>query len=142
MMKFLRTVAILAAVFGLGYYTGQKPDDVKQKLRDFSGVVLENTLGVDHQARLQRQILRAQEGVIEGKALLLDHRTAEASEEFERALQHLDQAVALDPDSPMGRKVETVKRKVREVQKNLEEGRSLPPHLLEDLRQELQAVLP
>ena len=142
MMKFIRTVGILAVVFGLGYYTGQKPDEVKQKLREFSGVVLENTLGVDQQARLQRQILHAQEGVIEGKALLLDHRLAEASEEFERALHHLDQAAALNPDSPMGRKVETVKRKVREVQQSLAEGRSLPPHLLEEVRQELQAVLP
>ena len=142
MMKFIRTVGILAVVFGLGYYTGQKPDEVKQKLREFSGVVLENTLGVDQQARLQRQILHAQEGVIEGKALLLDHRLAEASEEFERALHHLDQAAALNPDSSMGRKVEAVKRKVREVQQSLAEGRSLPPHLLEEVRQELQAVLP
>ena len=38
--------------------------------------------------------------------------------------------------------VEIVKHKVREAQASLAQGRDLPPHLLEDLRQELKAVLP
>jgi hypothetical protein len=35
-----------------------------------------------------------------------------------------------------------VKEKIREAQVSLAQGRSLPPHLLDDLRQELQNVLP
>ncbi|MGE0472877.1 MAG: hypothetical protein AB7P17_04525 [Nitrospirales bacterium] len=141
-MKFIRNLIIVVVIFGLGYYTGQKPDEVKQKLREFSGVVLENTIGVDQQSRLRRQILHANEGIIEGKAFLLDHRTVEASKEFERVLRHLDQASSIDPNSSLGLKIDMVKAKVREAQQRLADGRSLPPHALEDLRQELQSLLP
>ena len=140
-MKIIRFVIVVGLIFWLGYYTGQKPEEVKQTLREWSGVVLEKTIGVDQQARLERQILHANEGLIEGKAFLLDHRFVEASEEFERTLHHLDQATALDPKSPVGQKVQVVKEKVRAAKQSLAEGRTLPPHVLEDLRQELQSIL-
>jgi len=141
-MKFIRIVILLGVVFGLGYYTGQKPEAVKQKIREFSGVVLENTIGVDQQSKLQRQILRAQEGILEGKAYLLDHRFVEASEEFDRALHHLELASTLDSQSPLNQKIEIVKTKVRSAKQHLAEGRTLSPTVLEDLRQDLQNILP
>ncbi len=142
MMKILRWCLLLGVVFGAGYYTGQQPDVVKQTLRDLSGEVLENTIGFDQTVKLQRQMLGAKEGLVEGRAYLLDHDFEGASGEFERALQHLDEAVALDPKGPMATKIEIVKAKFREAQASLAQGRSLPPHLLEDLRQELHEVLP
>ncbi len=142
MMKILRWCLLLGVVFGAGYYRGQQPDVVKQTLRNLSGEVLENTIGFDQTVKLQRQMLGAKEGLVEGRAYLLDHDFEGASVEFERALQHLDEAVALDPNSPMAKKIEIVKAKFREAQASLAQGRSLPPHLLEDLRQELHEVLP
>jgi len=141
-MKIIRWCILLSVVFGAGYYTGQQPDVVKQTLRDLSGEVLENTIGLDQTAKLQRQMLEAKEGLVEGRAYLLDHDFERASGEFERALRHLDEAVALDPQGPLAEKIQTVKEKVREAQLSLAQGRNLPPHLLEDLRQELQDVLP
>ena len=141
-MKILRMLILLGIVFGLGYYTGQKPDVVKQRLRDLSGQVLENTIGYDHNTSLQRQMLAAKEGFLEGRAYLLDNHFEEASGEFDRALRHLDQAVELDPQGPLAQKIQTVKQKVREAQKSLAQGRSLPPHVLDELREELQAVMP
>jgi hypothetical protein len=141
-MKVLRILLLLGIVFGLGYYTGQKPDEVKQRLRDLSGQVLENTIGFDQKTNLQRQLLAAKDGFLEGRAYLLDHHFKEASEEFERALHHLDQAVELDPQGPMAQKIKIVKQKVREAQQSLAQGHSLPPHMLDDLRQELQSVMP
>ncbi len=142
MVKIIRWCLIFGVVFGAGYYTGQQPHVVKQKLRDLSGEVLENTIGFDQTVKLQRQMLEAKEGLVEGRAFLLNHDYEGASGEFERALRHLDEAVALDPHGPMAQKIERVKGKFREAQKSLAQGRSLPPHLLEDLRQELQDVLP
>lgn len=141
-MKVLRILILLGIVFGLGYYTGQKPDEVKQRLRDLSGQVLEKTIGFDQKTNLQRQMLAAKDGFLEGRAYLLDHQFKEASGEFERALHHLDQAVELDPQGPMAQKIQIVKRKIREAQQSLAQGHSLPPHLLDDLRQELQSVMP
>jgi hypothetical protein len=141
-MKMIRWIILLSVVFGAGYYTGQQPDVVKQTLRDLSGEVLENTIGLDHTVKLQRQMLEAKEGFIEGRAYLLDHNFQGASGEFERALHHLDEAVALDPQGPLAKKIEMVKLKVREAQASLAQGRDLPPQLLEDLRQELKAVMP
>ncbi len=142
MLKLIRWSIVFSLVFGAGYYTGQQPDVVKQALRNLSGEVLDKTIGLDQTVKLQRQMLGAKEGLVEGRAYLLDHDFAGASEEFERTLQHLNEAVALDPHGPLAQKIEGVKRKVREAQTNLAQGRNLPPHFLEDLRQELQAVLP
>ena len=141
-MKILRMLILFGIVFGLGYYTGQKPDVVKQRLRDLSGQVLESTIGYDQNTSLQRQMLAAKEGFLEGRAYLLENHFEEAAEEFERALRHLDQAVELDPQSPLAQKIQTVKQKVREAQHTLAQGRSLPPHVLEELRQELQSAMP
>ena len=141
-MKMIRWFLLLSVVFGAGYYTGKQPDVVKQTLRDLSGEVLENTIGLDQTVKLERQMLGAKEGLIEGRAYLLDHDFEGASGEFERALRHLDEAVALDPQGPLAQKIEIVKEKIREAQSSLAEGRNLSPHVLEDLRQELQAVLP
>lgn len=141
-MKILRTLILFGIVFGLGYYTGQKPDVVKQRLRDLSGQVLENTIGYDQSTSLQRQMLAAKEGILEGRAYLLENHFEEASGEFERALRHLDQAAELDPHGPLVQKIQTVKQKVREAQHNLAQGRNLPPHVLDDLRQELQSAMP
>jgi len=141
-MKILRTLIVFGIVFGLGYYTGQKPDVVKQRLRDLSGQVLENTIGYDQKTNLQRQMLAAKEGFLEGRAYLLENHFEEASGEFERALHHLDQAVELDPQGPMAQKIQTVKQKVREAQQSLDQGRRLPPHVLDELRQELQTAMP
>jgi tetratricopeptide (TPR) repeat protein len=141
-MKILRLLLLFGIVFGLGYYTGQKPDVVKQRLRDLSGQVLESAIGYDKRTSLQRQMLAAKEGIVEGRAYLLDNHFEEAAGEFERALQHLDQALELDPQSPMVQKIQTVKQKVREAQHDLAQGRPLPSHVLDDLRLELQSVMP
>lgn len=141
-MKIIRWFILLCVVFGAGWYTGQQPDVVKQTLRNLSGEVLESTIGLDQTVKLQRQMLEAKEGFVEGRAYLLDHNFEGASGEFERALYHLDEAVALDPEGPLATKIETLKEKVREAQASLAQGRNLPPRVLEDLRQELQAVLP
>jgi hypothetical protein len=141
-MKIIRWCLLLGIVFGAGYYTGQQPDVVKQTLRDLSGEVLKSTIGLDQTVKLQQKMLQAKEGFIEGRAYLLDYHFEEASKEFERALHHLDEAVALDPQGPLAQKIESVKQKVREAQARLAQGQNLPPHLLEELRQELQAVLP
>ena len=101
-MKFFLRLILLAIVFGAGYYTGQQPDVVKQTLRNLSGEVLESTIGLDQTAKLQRKMLEAKAGFVEGGYYLLDHDFEGASGEFERALHHLDEAVALDPESNRG----------------------------------------
>ena len=141
-MKILRILILLGIVFGLGYYTGKEPDVVKQRLRDLSGQVVENTIGYDQTTSLQRQILAAKESFLEGRAYLLENHFKEANAEFERALRHLDQAVEIDPQGPLAQKIQTVKQKFREAQERLSQGRSLPPHVLDDLRQDLQSVMP
>ncbi len=141
-MKIIRWFILLGLVFGAGYYTGKQPEVVKQTLRDLSGNVLESTIGLDQGIKLQRQMLKAKAGFIEGREYLLENHFEEASGEFERGLHHLKEAATLDPQGPIAQKIETVKEKVREIQASLAQGQSLPPHLLEELRQELHAVLP
>jgi len=141
-MKIVRWFIVLGLVFGAGYYTGQQPDVVKKTLRDLSGEVLDKTIGRDQTVKLQRKMLEAKEGFIEGRAYLLDHDFEGASGEFKRVLHHLDEAVALDPEGPLAQNIEVVKKKFREAQASLAKGQDIPPHLLKEIRQELKTVLP
>ncbi len=141
-MKIIRWILLFGVVFGLGYFTGQQPEVVKQAFQDLSGEVLENTIGLDQGTQLKGQLLKAKEGFLEGKSYLLENRATEASWELERAVGHLDQAMKIDPEGPMAQKIDSVKLKMRELQQYLAEGQPLPPHILENLREMWKSVLP
>jgi len=140
-MKIIRWMLLFGVVFGLGYFTGQQPEVVKQALQDLSGEVLENTIGLDQGIQLKKQLLEAKAGFLEGKAYLLENRFDEASWEFEQALSHLDQAVQIDPEGPTAQKIDGVKQKVQELQQRVADGQPLPPHLLENLREMWKSIL-
>ena len=56
--------------------------------------------------------------------------------------EHEITAVELDPEGPMAQKIKIVKQKIREAQQSLAQDHSLPPHVLDELRQEFQSVMP
>ena len=128
-------------VFGLGYYTGQRPDEVKQKLRDLSGEVLEQTIGLDQGLSLRKEFLKAKERLLEGKSQLLDHEYEGAATELSRAVHHLAQAKAVGSDTKLGKQIEELMNDVEQAQKQLAEGRGISRQALDEVQARLNDLL-
>ena len=131
---------IFGIAFGLGYYVGQRPGEVKQKLREFSGDVLEKTIGLEESLTLQRAFLEAKGRMIQGKAHLLEHDYQGAARDLEQALHHLQRAIELDPGAK--ERLSALMTKIREAQQRLAQGSGVSRQTLDEAQREVDAFLP
>ena len=141
-MKLLLYLLLIGMIFGLGYYVGQRPDEVKQQLRKLSGEVLENTIGLEESFALRREFLGAKERLIQGKAQLLDHNYEKAAEELGGTLNHLESTIEVNRDGQLNRQVDELMVKVREAQQELAEGKGVSRQALDEMQKKLDGLLP
>ena len=139
-MKFLKYLLLFALIFGLGYYVGQRPAEVKQKLREISGEVLEKTIGLEDSLSLQRAFLEAKGRMIQGKAHLLDHDYQGASQDLQQALNYLEKAIEVDPG--ISERLGKLMEKVREAQQKLAQGVGVSRQTLDEAQREVDGFLP
>jgi len=131
-----------AVVFSLGYYTGQRPDEIKQKIRELSGDVIEQTIGLDQKLSLRREFLQAKARLIEGKSKLLDHQYKDAAKELELAFEHLGNAKAAEGDGHIGKRVEELMYEILEAQQRLAKGEGVSRETLDLVQAKLDELLP
>ena len=142
-MKILLLLFTLVVVFGMGYYTGQRPDEVKQKLRDLSGEVLEKTIGLEKGLSLRKEFLQVKERLIEGKAKLLDHEYEGAAEELQLALDHLKGIASFESsDGEKGKQVKELMGEVQSAQERLAKGEGISREVLDGAQAKLNELLP
>lgn len=141
-LKVLLVLLLFAMVFGLGYYVGQRPDEVKQALREFSGDVLENTIGLKESLTLRREFLGAKEGLVQGKVYLLDHEYEKAAQELGKTLAHLENTIGVDPDGQLDQRVDELIAEVRETQQQLAGGKGVSRRALDEMQKKLDGLLP
>ena len=141
-MKFLIFLLLFVLVFGLGYYVGQRPDEVKQKLRELSGDVLEQTIGLEESLQLRREFLGAKERLVQGKAHLLDHEYEKAAQELGKTLDHLESTAKVDPDGQIDQRVDELMVQLREAKEQLAEGKGVSRQALDAMQQKLNGLLP
>ncbi|GJL56382.1 MAG: hypothetical protein NPIRA02_35140 [Nitrospirales bacterium] len=141
-MKILLFLVAFAVVFSLGYYTGQRPDEIKQKIRELSGDVIEQTIGLDQKLSLRREFLQAKARLIEGKSKLLDHQYTSAAEELGHAFEHLGKAKAAEGDGQVGKRVEELMYEILEAQQRLTKGEGISRDTLDLAQAKLDALLP
>ncbi|WP_454064067.1 hypothetical protein [Candidatus Nitrospira salsa] len=141
-MKMLLFLVVLAAVFSLGYYTGQRPDEIKQKIRDLSGDVIEQTIGLDQKLSLRREFLQAKARLIEGKSKLLDHQYKDAAKELGLAFEHLGNAKAAEGNGHVGKRVEELMYEILEAQQRLVQGEGVSRETLDLVQAKLDELLP
>lgn len=141
-MKKLMFLLILGMAFALGYWWGKYPEEVKLKFREYSGEVVERTIGLEESLVLRREYLGAKERLVEGKAYFLDREYKKAAYELEETLDHLQGMAEADSDALSEGAVEEVMVQVRGVQRQLEEGRGVSRQTWDSMQRNLDDLLP
>ena len=141
-MKILIVLLLFGIVFWLGYYAGQRPDEVKQQLRDLSGRMIEKTIGLNQGLALRQEFLRTKEKILAGKSYLLDNNYQGAAQSLKEALEPLGRAIEMDTEKGVSERVSELMQEVRETHRRLVEGDATPPETLDPLQEKVDDLLP
>lgn len=145
MLRFLGTLLLLAAVFGLGYYAGQRPvSELKQtvielsrKASSISRSAVETTLGLERTLRRRQSLIDAKAKVVQAKAEILDHNLGNAAKELAEAEEYLDKAGRSREEGDRPLDLGPIIDKVRSIRADLAAGRSVSRNRLDELQKEL-----
>ena len=141
MMKFLRIVLILGA-FLAGLYVGrQPPEEVKKQIHELSKGVVEQTVGlVEEDLLVQKKVVQATSGFLNGRAKMLAGKQEEAIAELEKTLDHLEQAVRMK-GSETSDALREAMAKVADLQRALADGQAVSQEKLEAAQEQLNSLL-
>ena len=142
MLRFLGFVVLLASVFALGYYTGQRPiGELRKTIQELSRNVLHTTLGMERNLKVRQGLIDAKAGIIQAKAELLDRNFGNAAKELGQAITHLEKAGTAEPEAGTASRLRPLVAKAREAQQELSLGKTLPRAKLDELEKELSGLL-
>jgi len=133
---------IIGGAFASGYWVGQNPNEAKHLFREYSGEVVEKTIGLQESMVLRREYLGAKERLIEAKAYFLDREYKKAAYELDETLEYLQGMADANSDVISEDAVEEVMIQVRGVQRQLEEGRGVSRQTWDSMRRNLDDLLP
>lgn len=141
MLKLLGLVVLLASVFSLGLYVGQRPGEFKKTVQNLSRNVMDATLGVERNLKFHQGLANAKARVAQVKAELLDRNYGNATKELSEVILDLEKASAAEQDSGRASKVRTLAAKAREAQQELSLGKGPPRAKLDEIDKELTGLL-
>jgi len=141
-MKTLLLLLSFGLVFGLGYYVGQRPAEVKQQLRNISGEVLEKTIGLNKGLTLKREILEAKEQLLDGQISLLDRDYPTSAQNMEQAIEHLKKAETVEREGELAKQVGRIIERLRQSQRRLAQGKEVSRRVFQEAKQQLDALIP
>jgi len=133
---------IIGGAFASGYWVGQNPNEAKHLFREYSGEVVEKTIGLQESMVLRREYLGAKERLIEAKAYFLDREYKKAAYELDETLEYLQGMADANSDVISEDAVEEVMIQVRGVQRQLEEGRGVSRQTWDSVRRNLDDLRP
>ena len=141
MMKFLRIVLILGA-FLAGLYVGrQPPEEVKNQIRELSQGVVEQTVGlVEEDLLVQKKVVQATSGFLNGRAKILAGKHEEAIADLGKTLEHLEQAVRMK-GSETSDALREAMAKVADLQRAMADGQAVSQEKLEAAQEQLNSLL-
>jgi len=148
MFRFLGTILILAAVFGLGYYAGQRPVaelkqtvvDLSRKVASVSRSAVDTTLGLERTLRWRQAMIDAKAKVVQAKADILDHNLGNASKEMGEAEEYLDKASRGAEDKDLPPHLKSAIEKTRSIRADLAAGKQVARSRLDELQRELDEL--
>lgn len=141
-MRRMTLLMVIGVSFGLGYYVGQHPTEVKQKVQDISGELIEKTIGVGSNPQLlvQREFLEAKASLLEGKLHLLNQDYQRAAQQLEDALHHLTNALKIETEGVQSRRIHDVRDAVKDLQDRMARGEVLSPEQLDEVQRQIEAI--
>jgi hypothetical protein len=148
MLRFLGMVLLLSVVFGLGYYTGQRPVgelkqtavDLSRKLASMSRSAMETSLGLERRLRWQQALLDAKSKVVQAKAEVLDHNFGNAAKELGKALDYLDKAAGANEEKDQRSSLQPMREKLQSMKADLAAGKSVARSRIDEIQKELDAL--
>jgi len=152
MLKILGITVLLGGVFLLGYYTGQRPAEVRKAVREISSEVMDTTKDlsrnvIDTTQGLERT-LRYRQGVVDAKERLLEARSdlneknfGDAAKELAEAVTHLEQAGLTGEEGGKAAKAKALAAKIKDVEGDLSKGKTVSREKMSEIQKELDALL-
>lgn len=142
MLRFLGFVVLLASVFALGYYSGQRPiSELRKTLQELTKNVLDATLGMERNVKVRQGLIDAKASITQAKAELLDRNFGNAAKELGQAITHLEQVGTAELGDGEASRLRPLVAKAREAQQKLSLGKALPRAKLDELEKELSGLL-
>lgn len=152
MLKLFGAIVLLGGAFLLGYYTGQRPAEVKQAVKELSSEVMDTTKDlsrnvIDTSQTLERA-LRYRQGVVDAKERLLEARTdlseknfGDAAKELAEAVSHLEEAGLAGGESGKSAKAKALAAKIKAVEGDLSRGKTVSRERISELQKEMESLL-
>ena len=152
MLKLLGVTILLGGVFLLGYYTGQRPAEVKKAVKELSSDVVDTTKDlsrevIDTSQTLER-VLRYRQGVVDAKEQLLEARTdlddknyGDAAKELAKAVAHLEEAGLAGEESGKSAKAKALAARIKAVEGELSQGKTVSREKMSEIQREMDSLL-
>ena len=151
-MKILGTTVLLGGVFLLGYYTGQRPAEVRKAVKelssemvdttkDLSRNVIDTTHGLERALRYRQGVVDAKERLLEARSDLNDKNFGDAAKELAEAVTHLEQAGLTGEEGGKAAKAKTLAAKIKNVEGDLSKGKTVSREKMGEIQKELDSLL-
>lgn len=152
MLKLLGVTVLLGGVFLLGYYTGQRPAEVKKAVKELSSEVVDTTKDlsrdvIDTTQTLERA-LKYRQGVVDAKARLLEARTdlndknfGDAAKELAEAVTQLEQAGLTGEEGGRSARARALAAKIKEVEGEISKGKTVSREKMSGIQKEMDSLL-
>jgi len=151
-LKILGTTVLLGGVFLLGYYTGQRPAEVRKAVKelssemvdttkDLSRNVIDTTHGLERALRYRQGVVDAKERLLEARSDLNDKNFGDAAKELAEAVTHLEQAGLTGEEGGKAAKAKTLAAKIKNVEGDLSKGKTVSREKMGEIQKELDSLL-
>ena len=149
MLRFLGMLVLLAAVFGLGYYAGQRPigelkrtiATLSRNVANLSKTAVDSTLNLERNIRWHQGLVDAKAKVIQAKSELLDRNFGNAAKELGEAEEYLEKAARAGEDEGRGSKLNPLIENVRAAKADLAAGRAPARGKLDEIQRAIDTLL-
>lgn len=152
MLQILGITVLLGGVFLLGYYTGQRPAEVRKAIRelssevmdttkDLSRNVIDTTQGLERTLRYRQGVVDAKERLLEARSDLNERNFGDAAKELAEAVTHLEQAGLTGEEGGKAAKAKALAAKIKNVEGDLSKGKTVSREKMSEIQKELDALL-
>jgi hypothetical protein len=152
MLKILGITVLLGGVFLLGYYTGQRPAEVRKAVKelssevmdttkDLSRNVIDTTQGLERTLRYRQGVVDAKERLLEARSDLSEKNFGDAAKELAEAVAHLEQAGLTGEEGGKASKAKALAAKIKSVEGDLSKGKTVSREKMSEIQKELDSLL-
>lgn len=141
--KVLAIVLLLGIAFWAGIHLGQQsPEEIQRQLQELSQGVMEQTVGlVEADLLVQKKVVQATSGFLNGKSKVLDGNPDEAIAELEKTLDYLEEAIKISPDGDTSDALLEIMTSIGDLRRSLTDGQAVSPEIWEAAQEKLEALL-